>query len=75
MSQLEWIDEHRDAILNRVKGAVGRKRKIEEVRAAAESAIGLLKECRCWQRGPEFREVLSRVEARRVEFRDTAAKE
>ncbi|MFO8009084.1 MAG: class II fructose-bisphosphate aldolase [Candidatus Brocadiia bacterium] len=75
MSQLQWVDEHREGIQNRVKGAVGRKRKIAEVEAAADSAIGLLKECRSWQRGPEFREVLAGVEARQVEFRDTAAKE
>lgn len=75
MSQLEWVDEHREGILNREKGAVGRKRKMKEVQAAADSAIGLLKECRSWQRGPEFREVLARIKARQVEFRDTAAKE
>ncbi|MFO7957290.1 MAG: class II fructose-bisphosphate aldolase [Candidatus Brocadiia bacterium] len=75
MSQLKWIDEYREGIENRVKKAVGRGRKIEEVEAAAESAIGLLKECRCWQRGPDFRDVLSKVAAKRVEFRDTAAKE
>ncbi len=75
MSQLEWIDEHRDDIKNRVKAAVGRKRKIAEVEAAANSAIGLLKACRCWQRGPEFREILKSVKTRRVEFRETAAKE
>jgi fructose/tagatose bisphosphate aldolase len=75
MSQLEWVDEYRDGILGRDKNAVGRGRKIAEVNAAAESAIELLKECRSWQRGPEFREVLEGVEARQVEFQDSAAKE
>jgi fructose/tagatose bisphosphate aldolase len=75
MSQVQWIDTYRESIENRVKKAVGRGRKIAEVEAAAESAIGLLKECRCWQKGPELRDLLSRIEAKRVEFRDTAAKE
>ncbi len=75
MSQLEWVDEHREGIQNREKNAVGRGRKIAEVNAAAESAVELLKACRTWQTGPEFREVLEQVEAREVEFRDSAAKE
>lgn len=75
MSQLKWVDENREGIENRVKSAVGRKRKIAEVDAAAESAIGLLKECRSWQAGPEFREVLSQVEGRRLTFRESNAKE
>jgi len=75
MSQLKWVDQYREGIQNRVKKAIGRGRKGAEVEAAAESAIGLLKECHTWQRGPEFREVLSKVGGRRVEFRETAAKE
>ena len=75
MSQLRWIDEYREGIEGRVKKAVGRGRKGAEVEAAARSAIDLLKQCGTWQAGPEFREVLAQVEERKVEFRDTAARE
>jgi len=75
MSQVEWIDKYRAAIENREKDAIGRGRKVAEVHAAAESAVALLKECRTWQRGPQFREILEGVEAKEVEFRDSAAKE
>lgn len=75
MSQVRWVDKYREGINNREKNAIGRGRKVDEVAAAAESAIGLLKECQSWQRGPEFREILEDVEAREVEFRDSAAKE
>jgi len=71
MSQVQWIDKYREAIENREKNAIGRGRKIAEVNAAAESAVELLKSCRCWQRGPQFRA----VEAKRVEFQDSNAKE
>ena len=75
MSQVEWVDKHREGIENREKNAIGRGRKIAEVNAAAESAIELLKSCRSWQRGPEIRQVLAEVEERQLEFRDSAAKE
>ncbi len=75
MSQLKWIDRYREAIESRVKKAVGRGRKIAEVEAAAHSAIGLLKECRTWRTGPKFREVLGKVGARKVTFRESNAKE
>ncbi len=75
MSQLEWIDKHREGIETREKNAIGRGRKIAEVEAAARSAIELLKECQSWQRGPEFRDTLMDVTAREVEFRDSNAKE
>jgi len=75
MSQLKWIDKYREQILNREKNAIGRGRKIAEVTAAAESAIELLKQCQSWQKGPEFRRILRAVEAKEVQFRDSAAKE
>jgi len=75
MSQVKWVDENREGIENREKNAIGRGRKIAEVNAAADSAIELLKSCRSWQRGPEFRELLAGVAARQLEFRDSAAKE
>jgi fructose/tagatose bisphosphate aldolase len=75
MSQMKWVDKYREGIEGREKKAVGRSRKIEEVKAAAESAAELLKECQSWQRGPEFRAMLADVEARQVVFTDSAAKE
>jgi len=75
MSQVAWIDKHREGIENREKNAIGRGRKVAEVAAAADSAIGLLKECRSWQRGPEFRQILAGVEEKAAQFRDSAAKE
>jgi fructose/tagatose bisphosphate aldolase len=74
-SQLTWVDKHRAGIEARHKDAVGRGRKLAEVAAAADSAIGFMKECRSWQRGPEFRKVLADVEAKEVEFRDSSATE
>ncbi len=75
MSQLKWIDEQREGIENREKNAIGRKRKIAEVAAAAQSAMELLKSCRSWQRGPEIRRILEEVGARDLEFQDSNAKE
>jgi len=75
MSQLEWVESKRAAILKREKKAVGRGRKVAEVQAQANSAVQLLKECRTWQQGPRFREMLKGFEARKVEYRDTAARE
>jgi fructose/tagatose bisphosphate aldolase len=75
MSQVAWVDKHRQGIENREKGAIGRGRKLDEVEAAAQCAIGLLKECQSWQKAPEFRDILDTVEARTVEFTDSAAKE
>lgn len=75
ISQLRWVDAQREGIENRVKSAIGRKRKIEEVNAAAESAIELLKSCRTWQAGPTFRDFLMSVEEKEVIFRDSNAKE
>ena len=75
MSQVKWIDRYRDAIENREKDAIGRGRKIAEVQAAAESAMEILKECQCWQKGPEFRNILAGVKAKEVVFTDSAAKE
>ncbi len=75
MSQLRWIDQYREGIENREKNAIGRGRKIAEVNAAAESAVELLKSCRSWQRGPQFRKVLAEVSAREVEFQDSNATE
>ena len=75
MSQLKWVDEHRAGIEGRVKKAVGRGRQMAEVEAAADSAIGFLKSCRSWQLGPQVREVIGKMEAMKVEFRDSAANE
>jgi fructose/tagatose bisphosphate aldolase len=75
MAQLEWIDKYRDGILNREKDAIGRGRKEAEVKATAASAIELIKGCQCWQRGPEFRQILAEVAARDVVFRDSNATE
>jgi len=75
MSQVRWIDKYRAAIENRDKDAIGRGRKVAEVHAAAESAIELLKECQCWQKGGEIRSILAGVGARKADFRDSAAKE
>jgi fructose/tagatose bisphosphate aldolase len=75
ISQVRWVDKYRDAIENREKDAIGRGRKLAEVNSYAESAIELLKSCRCWQRGPEFRKVLAGVGAKDVTYRDSAAKE
>jgi len=75
MSQVAWIDKYREGIENREKNAIGRGRKVEEVAAAADSAIGLLKECRSWQKGPQFRQILAGVEEKAAQFRDSAAKE
>ena len=75
MSQLRWVDEHREGIMNREKNAIGRGRKEAEMKATAESAIELLKSCQSWQRGPECRDIIDEMEDREVEFRDSAAKE
>ena len=75
MSQVRWIDQYREGIENREKDAIGRGRKLAELNAVAECAIGLLKECRSWQTGPKFREILATVKGKEVVFRDSAAKE
>jgi fructose/tagatose bisphosphate aldolase len=75
MSQVRWVDKYRAGIESRDKDAIGRGRKLAEVHAAAESAIELLKGCQSWQRGPEVRKVLAGLEAKKAEFRDSAAKE
>ena len=75
MSQVRWVDNYRERIENREKDAIGRGRKLAEVKDIAEGAIELLKECRCWQRGPQFRQILQAVKAKEVEFWDSAAKE
>jgi hypothetical protein len=75
MSQLQWVDENREAIEARQKKAVGRVRRIAEMNAAMDSAIELLKQCRAWQRGAESREALAGVEARGRIFRESAARE
>ncbi len=75
MSQVRWIDQYREGIENREKDAIGRGRKLAELNAVAECAVGLLKECRSWQAGPKFREILATVKGKEVVFRDSAAKE
>ena len=75
MAQVAWIDKYREGIENREKNAIGRGRKVDEVKATAASAIELIKGCQCWQRGPEFRKVLAEVAERDVVFRDSNATE
>lgn len=75
MSQVRWVDKYRQGIENREKGAIGRDRKLAEVNAAAESAMGLLKDCHSWQKGPQFRKILEGVKEKEVVFRESVAKE